>query len=155
MPTQDIFFNQLTNVIFDDAIAGEVGVTEVIFNGETIFTDENPILGVDETDPVTVGTGLILPTYRFSLDWSNENLFNKTIAATVIVRVYDSNGDSISENAITYSETINLNSQPSGTIVFSGFFGSLLNEQETGAYIKIAAGTSAELSNLQVLSPIA
>jgi hypothetical protein len=152
MPEQDINFSSLTSVIHDG-----VGLTEVIFNDTTVFTDPNPILGVGLTNAVSVDAGIRLPDYKFSINWEVAAPTQKNVTYYVIVRVYDSAGSEISGSDITHSFTTPLlpfNAQ--GTEEFSGSFGTLTNTNTTNAFIAVAGTQEVVIEDsLTVLSPTA
>jgi len=76
---------------------------------------------------------------------------------TVIVRVYDSNGDIIGGNDIAHSFTTPGETlfQQTGTEEFSGSFGTLINTDTTNAFIQVTAGVIFDEDSLTVLSPTA
>lgn len=152
MPIQPIYFSSLTSVIHDG-----VGLTEVIFNDTTVFTDLNPILGVGFVNRVSVDAGIRLPDYKFSINWQMTDVLQKLTTYYVSVRVYDLVGSVISGSDITHSFTTGSNiNDSSGTEEFSGSFGTLTNTNTTNAFIAVA-GTQAVVieDSLTVLSPTA
>ena len=152
MPIQDINFSGLTSVIHDG-----VGLTEVIFNDTTVFTDPNPILGVGSVNSVSVDAGIRLPDYKFSINWHMTDVLQKLTTYKVTVRVYDLIGRVISGSDITHSFTTGENiNETSGTEEFSGSFGTLTNTGTTLAFIAVAAAQPVIIENsLTVLSPTA
>jgi len=152
MPIQDINFSDLTSVIHDG-----VGLTEVIFNDTTIFTDPNPILGVGYANLVSVDPGTRLPDYKFSINWNVDDRSQKNVTYLVTVRVYDLIGRVISGSDITHSFTT---PGPFGLLQgieeFSGSFGTLTNTDTINAFIAVAGAQEVVIENsLTVLSPTA
>lgn len=152
MPPQNIFFNDLTSVIHDG-----VGLTKVIFNDTTLFTDLNPILGVGSVNSVSVEPGTRLPDYKFSIDWQMTDSTQKNTTYSVSVRVYDFLGLVISGSDITHSFTTGSKADAySGTEEFSGSFGTLTNTNTTSVFIAVAATQGVVIEDsLTVLSPTA
>ena len=151
MPIQDINFSDLTSVIHDG-----VGLTEVIFNDTTVFTDPNPILGVGLTNAVSVDAGTRLPDYKFSINWQVDDASQKNMTYSVIVRVYDSEGSEISGSDITHSFTTPQFFVAPSTEEFSGSFGTLTNTDTIDAFIAVAVAQEVVIEDsLTVLSPTA
>jgi len=152
MPIQDINFSGLTSVIHDG-----VGLTEVIFNDTTVFTDPNPILDVGFVNRKNVDAGIRLPDYKFSINWQMTDVSQKLTTYLVTVRVYDLIGREISGSDITHSFTTGSNiNEPSGTEEFSGSFGTLTNTGTISAFIAVAAAQEVVIEDsLTVLSPTA